>query len=274
MYIGYNYKNPSQALREYASQFEDVFTARKASITRSLNECIISGTEFIDGKKLSDIWFPSVQANVFISHSSKNVELAKGLAGFLRHKFHIESFIDSEVWDYAPDLLKAIDEDYCRNFDRSGNKLSTYNYTKRNQSTSHVYMMLNMALASMIDRCDVLIFLDTPESIVASDIIKDSRTYSPWIYSELTISRLIEKKPASWTTMHNLSRSITANESALPSLNILHNADRTHLFSITDRLLENLTPVEDPSEFWTALEELEKKAKEQNDLDILLEDIL
>ena len=40
--------------------------------------------------------------------------MVKQLAGYLKHTYGIECFIDSCVWGYANDLLKEIDNRYCR----------------------------------------------------------------------------------------------------------------------------------------------------------------
>ena len=44
----------------------------------------------------------------------------------------------------------------------------------------------------MIEKCETLFLINTPNSIETSDILNE--TYSPWIYSEILTSKLIEKK--------------------------------------------------------------------------------
>lgn len=51
-------------------------------------------------------------------------------------------------------------------------------------------MMLSVALAGMIDKTECLMFLETPNSVVASNTIK--QTESPWIYNELFLSSVIQ----------------------------------------------------------------------------------
>ena len=70
--------------------------------------------------------------------------------------------------------------------------MHSYSYEKRNYSTSHVHMMLSVALTKMIDNTECLFFLNTPKSITPDTII--NQTESPWIYSEITTSQLIRKK--------------------------------------------------------------------------------
>nr|MBK7064154.1 hypothetical protein [Deltaproteobacteria bacterium] len=63
--------------------------------------------------------------------------------------FGLTAFVDSSVWGDANELLAEIDNRFCWSDDRR-----TYDYRKRNNSTSHVHMMLATALSVMIDRCE------------------------------------------------------------------------------------------------------------------------
>lgn len=134
-------------------------------------------------------WFPTYRADVFISHSHKDEEKVIALAGWLNEKFDLNVFIDSCVWGYCNDLLKAIDNKYCLN-----EKKDAYDYDLRNYTTSHVHMMLSMALTDMIDLSECIIFFNTPSSVeIKRDIetlknIDTKITLSPWIYNELAIS--------------------------------------------------------------------------------------
>ena len=73
-----------------------------------------------------DEWFPEVNADVFISHSSKDVDLAKMFAQWLKKNFSLSAFIDSDIWGHSDDLLKEIDNVHCLN---PGGE--TYNYKKK-----------------------------------------------------------------------------------------------------------------------------------------------
>lgn len=106
----------------------------------------------IDGTKLQENWFPTKHKfNVFLSHSHNDKQLAIALAGFLKDKLGLNAFIDSCLWGYSNDLLKEIDQRYCRH--RNG---VSFDYNKRNYSTSHVHMMLSIALSRMIDNCEAV----------------------------------------------------------------------------------------------------------------------
>jgi hypothetical protein len=143
----------------------------------------------IDGSTLRDDWFPQIKADVFISHSHKDQTKAKELAGYLKKAYGLRPFLDCCVWGYAADLLKHIDNEYCLN---PGGE--TYDYQKRNGSTSHVHMMLATALGEMLDSAECVIFLDTPNSISSREVVE--KTSSPWIYYEIGLTRLLrERKP-------------------------------------------------------------------------------
>lgn len=227
MYRGFRIEN----LRFESTQDEDYFYGKgenvlykyENNVLEKLESYIIGNNGAIDGTTLQNDWFPQVDCDVFISHSHNDKKLALALAGWLWDNFKLTSFIDSCIWGYANDLLKDIDDVYCRNVSSR-----TYNYNKRNYSTSHVHMMLNMALMQMIDKTECLFFLNTPNSICLDDI--ETCTLSPWIYSEIGISQMIEKKLGRRTRMFD-----SANE----SLQIKYKLNLSHLASINAEKLNS-----------------------------------
>lgn len=163
----------------------------------SSKECLksfIYDNGHIDGSSLKKHWFSSQKADIFISHSHKDINKVKAFAGWLYDEFNLKSFIDSCVWGYCNDLLRQIDEVHCKN--EYGD---TYDYQLRNYTTSHVHMMLSIALSEMIDNTECVIFYNTPNSVTMKndlDIINNSTenvTLSPWIYHELAMTTLIRK---------------------------------------------------------------------------------
>ena len=131
-------------------------------------------------------WFPQIESHVFISHSRADQAIATKLASILKDSFGINSFVDSIVWGYADNLLKSIDDTYCRN--QNG---KTYNYAKRNKSTAHVHMILQSALAKMMDRSECVLFLNTPNSININELDHEETTSSPWLYNELLMANIL-----------------------------------------------------------------------------------
>ncbi|MBN1004864.1 hypothetical protein JTL34_36295, partial [Pseudomonas aeruginosa] len=96
-------------------------------------------------------------------------------------------FVDSCNWDSIYDLLKAIDNKYCR---REGN--INYDYDERNRSTAHVHMILTTALQRMIDQTDTIIFMNTDQSVSLKHSVNgEKKTLAPWIHMELNFSSLV-----------------------------------------------------------------------------------
>ncbi len=144
----------------------------------------------LNASEIIENWFPNIKANIFLSHAHKNSDLAIGLGGWLEEKFGLTPFIDSMVWGYADRLLKQIDNKYCKN-----SYEKTYSYPMRNRSTTHVHLMLSTALMNMVNHCECIIFINTPESFEPTDYFEDKgNTESPWIYSEIAMTRLLKQR--------------------------------------------------------------------------------
>ena len=165
----------------YENEGMELYNTQRNYVHNVLNDYITKDGS-LDASKIEAEWFPSIKAHIFLSHSHKDISYAIGIAGCLKKKYNIDCFIDSLVWGYASNLLKQIDDQYCR---LSNNR---YNYLKRNQSTAHVYMLLEGALAKMINACECLFFLNTPNSTSVTDLTNNNATSSPWIYNELLIA--------------------------------------------------------------------------------------
>lgn len=211
--------------KEGLSQYRDVKSKAQIFLdTYTLRD----GT--LDGTQMQGDWFPLIDADVFISHSHKNEDAAIELSGWLSKTFGLTSFIDSCVWGYGDDLLREIDKEHCKIED------SIYSYKKRNQSTSHVHMMLCTALSKMIDKAKCVFFLNTPDSISTIKAINnagdDTATPSPWIYYEIAVTELIRKKiPKGYKPRVNESTMIEAQ------LDVLYRADLSHLYKLDKKKL-------------------------------------
>lgn len=182
----------------------------------------------LNGSLLTAECFPLISADVFISHSHKDLNLALAIAGYLKLAQNIDCFIDSCVWVYADVLLKAIDKEFCLT------AKNTYSYEYRNYSTSHVHMMLSVALTRMIYNTECLFFLNTPNSIYPKNSIPNvktskDQTLSPWIYTEIEMTKLIKTRSVKEHRSESLQCFSEANEGPT----ILHEMDSSHLEELT-----------------------------------------
>lgn len=135
----------------------------------------------IDGTRLQNLNLPSVLSayDVFISYSHNDEAEALYLASWLNNYCGLSCFLDSTVWHSADALLKVIDDKYCYQ-----EESKTYNYNKRNFSTSHIHAMLTMAMHGVIQKSECCIAIDSDQSYPIRDGI-DTCTLSPWIYEEV-----------------------------------------------------------------------------------------
>ena len=190
MYSRFKLSVSSEDVVDYEKQGERLLDEYRTKIQRNLQE-FIREDGIIDGNKLQEEWFSTdCEFDVFLSHSHQNKKLAIQLAGFLYQELELTTFIDSCLWGYSNDLLLKIDNNYCKN--PSGH---TYSYEKRNYSTSHVHMMLSIALMTMMDKCEAVFFLNTPESICLDNVVSQQEISSPWIYNELSLANIIRTIP-------------------------------------------------------------------------------
>lgn len=234
----------------------DVILNKNKLIARESLASFLDG-QIIDGTRLTSHWFPTIAADVFISHSHNDEEDAVKCAGWLKEQFHLDSFIDSSVWGHADDLLKMIDDKYCRNTDRD-----TYSYEKRNGSTSHVHMMLSGALSAMLDSTECVIFLNTRNSITAIESI--AKTPSPWLSYELGTMRVIRrtKPPRKQKMIRNFTNQ---------ALEVIKAAEFKAQYEVP---LSELTPLSvDQLNTWKETCEA-RKATRKDALDILYDDIV
>lgn len=155
------------------------------SLQKKLEDYIesVPGNEKLKADDIYNLFYPEKNIPIFISHSSKNKDLAQKLALWLKDNLGLYSFIDSDLWGNISVIQQTLDDKYC---DPDPN----YNYKKRNQCTAHVHMILAYALTRMIDKADFFIFVKTNDSVSLEDSIE--RTNSSWIFHELVTASLIK----------------------------------------------------------------------------------
>lgn len=197
MYIGFDLK---MKLEDYIIESSDEIEKWKkigqeynAEIKKNADDVLkkyVNG-EIVNGSALSAEWFEIIKSDIFVSHSHNDQELALILAGWLKDKFDLKVFVDEVIWGSADELLKAIDNQFCRKKD------GTYDYSKRNLTTSHVHAMLTTAILNSIDNSETVIFINTDNSVpkVESTIQENGQyTLSPWIYEEIIATTVLRKR--------------------------------------------------------------------------------
>jgi len=142
----------------------------------------------IEVKSIENMWFPNVKCHVFLSHSHHDEDKALILAGYLKEKCDVDVFVDSCIWKYSNDLLKLLDEHYCKT------RFGHYDYSLRNITTTQVHLILNMALAKMINSTECFMFLKTSNSMFRKKDFLVAQTESAWICDELLIASLLARR--------------------------------------------------------------------------------
>ena len=175
----------------YKEKGKDNLASKKESIRKAVDTYIKANK--INGTKLQEDWFPQIEADIFISHSHKDEELALALVGWVKEKFDLDCFIDSCVWEYADNLMEELNARYSdKRPDTTGGYL--YSHSGCIQVSKHVDTMLTIALQKMIDKTESVFLIKTENSINIGNV-EDTKTYSPWIYMEILSSKIIRKKP-------------------------------------------------------------------------------
>lgn len=172
-----------QTFQTYHRQGQDVLAKFKSSVSDSISK-YIKANGHLDANHLSGEWFPAVPADVFISHSHADIDLAYALAGFLKHEFGLNGFVDSAIWGNISDMQRLVDKPLIM-------PNGQYNYNKRNQSTAYVHLLLSTALTKMMDNAEAIFFLSTSNSLSSRE---DNITESVWIYHELFTSNFLRQK--------------------------------------------------------------------------------
>ncbi len=251
MFVGFNFST-NKDFSSYHHIGKKMYEGIEKTIHSNLDN-YISRNDNIDGSKLIENWFPQISSHVFLSHSHTDEALAIGFAGWLKDKFNITTFIDSCIWGYANDLLKEIDDKYSKSITNP----NLYDYQNTLYSSSHVHMMLSSALNKMINNCECIIFLNTSNSISSTNVsnVINYKTNSPWIYSELLTTKLINKKPLEACRMlKHLDESYIKD--SFSQLTIEYDAELKHLIKLNDSNLNTWLSLNRSSYPYDALDTL------------------
>lgn len=233
MYRGFNLEIEGEGSEYYMEVGQKIFEKQKRNIEINFEKYFITD-DVLSAKLIMEDWFPIIKSHIFLSHSHNDFNLALTIAGALKEKFNIDTFIDSTIWGNSNELLRKIDDKYCYN-----ENSSTYIYKNRNYSTTHVHLMLMSALTNMINQSECLFFLNTPKSTSISEEIKNT-TNSPWIFAELNISKVINKITPERllrfkrTYSDTLTKAEDLNESENIKFQVSYELELSHLETISE----------------------------------------
>jgi len=186
-------KNQNNNDLEYANKLslDSAIEKLRSQITES---SLLRDKPHVRAESIWTDWFNTVNADVFISHSSANGDVAVQLANWLYSNFKFKSFVDSQFWLRINELQREFDKGLLHDeivYDKYGNRhvKKYYDYEKRNQSTAHVHALLTYSLTKMIEKTPYFIFIKSANSVRFEDSVKNIT--SPWIFHELAIVDLM-----------------------------------------------------------------------------------
>ncbi|NHB94695.1 hypothetical protein [Photorhabdus cinerea] len=194
----------------------------------------------IEHEDIINNWFPNTGCHIFLSHSHKDKNLAIYIANKLYSQYRIKTFIDSQFWGFIDKAIEKINNTHCR----SKNDQKYLDYEKSMKVASNFYLILSNALTNAIDESDSCWFLNTTNSLNASD--KDEfGTYSPWIYTELNFTSKVrryphQKRPIITTKSASNRFGMDGLESIDSNLVVRYDVTTKHMFNVKQLELENI----------------------------------
>lgn len=179
--------------RSYALDLDEIYDLIKDENVSSISKSekkekresdlrrILNGKEVLVAKKICNLFFPvEKECHVFLSHSGLDKQKVQMFAQWLKKNFEINAFVDSDLWGSIEELKEEIDD-----AEKKTNDCFSYD------TSMHVNVMLCHALTQMIDYAECFIFLKTSNSSITHKSPKESITFSPWIFYELSLFETI-----------------------------------------------------------------------------------
>jgi len=185
-------------IRNFAVPPMDVDAAAVAAFERRGKQPLVDLGAYLQGEDnlldadtVQQQLFPTVHADVFLSHASGDRQQVMQLAVALE-RLGLTVFVDSCVWGNVYALLQEVDD----RFSARGSAPGTYHYHyhRLTRTTASVYMILNAALQRMIDGCELFLYLET-DAVRVADYVGDTRYIgSPWVFAELMFARHVARR--------------------------------------------------------------------------------
>lgn len=166
--------------------------AKKRQREEALKSVLTSGKPVINSSEILNLAAPEDSYDFFISHSHKDVESVSSIASFMREK-GFKVFVDSEYWLYFDEIADELNKNHLH----TDKGMNCYDHAKTIEVQKHCDVMLTASLLRVMSKSTILLFVNTPSSIVGMDAVSrygaKGSTYSPWIYYEiLTANALFE----------------------------------------------------------------------------------
>lgn len=192
MYMGFKLKVSDDEAKNLMAEQGVSYQPIKATVR---DDDMVSALSTDSANWIMDNWFKSYDADIFLSHSHGDEKLAQKVSAKF-NEMGLRVFIDSDVWGCSERMLREIDDKHCGLKFREDGKVETYDYNRRNKTTSHVHILLAHALMRMIEQSECFIFLETRNSSFHSTE-KNIDTYSPWLFHELSFVNVVKRQELS-----------------------------------------------------------------------------
>lgn len=179
----------------------------------------------IEMEELQNVLFPIFDNNVFISHFSKNVGIAKRIQETICRNTGINPFIDSDVWANIYKLLLNISE-YCGLVTeyklRDGGTINVHNLNEYNNIAKNLFVAFAIILQKAIEKCSAFVFVYENNDVVGDCLSDEIRITSPWVAQELYASSFIPETS-------RLDENVAAAMQKRASLEFIHKVSISHL---------------------------------------------
>lgn len=169
--------------------------SKKSERNTALIDVLKNGRTTINSSEILRLAAPSDSYDFFISHSHDDIKSVLLLASYLRN-MGFKVFVDSEYWLYFDDISKELNENHLHG---GSDGKSFYDHNKTKEIQKNCDVMLSASLLKIMTKSKILIFVNTPSSLVSVEKIskynEKGATYSPWIFYEILVANaLFEKK--------------------------------------------------------------------------------
>lgn len=149
-------------------------------------EFVDKKTKTVNGDKIQEYFFNQTEKyDVFLSHSSQDIQEVTKLQKYLECEKRFKVFVDSMVWGNYKEIFERIKQEF--------------NAQNDEYMFAHLHIILLHSLANTIRNTKRFIFIQNQND--------STKTYSPWIFHELYVANECRHKIISTEDMDNLPES-------------------------------------------------------------------